>query len=30
MCRAFVIREILLMEMVEQILLLQVESEMDG
>ena len=30
MCRAFVICETLLMEMVERILLLQVESEIDG
>ena len=30
MCRAFVIWETLLMEMVEQILLLPLESEMDG
>ena len=30
MCRAFVIWETLLMEMVEQILVLQLESEMDG
>ena len=30
MCRVFVIWETLLMEMVERILLLQLESEMDG
>ena len=30
MCRAFAILETLLIEMVEQILLLQLESEMDG
>ena len=30
MCRDFVIWETLLMEMVERILLLQLESEMDG
>ena len=29
-CRAFVILETLLMKMVERILLLQLESEMDG
>ena len=30
MCRAFVIWDTLLMEMVERILMLQLESEMDG